>query len=407
MRLVSCLFLPLLASLFSTVIGLIKDLPKDYYEIFGMTRETFDKDTLQRSYRKMAKQYHPDKNKDDKDAEKKFIQIAKAFEVLSDDAKRQMYDRFGAEHVDQMNARGGAGAGRQSYDFNFADEIFKQFFGGGFGGGGGSDGEDFFGGGRGRRRSRGSDAKMELRISLEDAYKGTTYKAEISRQTLCKKCNGTGAKNPDAVRTCDACRGSGVRVIMRPLGPGMVQQIQMQCDKCGGRGKMVGEPCGSCKGRQISRGQQTLNLEIKPGCPDGHTIKLSGMADEAPDQDTGDLYVQVHVDEHPKWIRDGPNLYTTVYLTLREGLLGFDSLELTHLDGRKIKSKALQRTDLVTQPDEVIRIEGEGMPIHESSGLKGDLFVTFKLALPPKLTSSQKKAIEAAFPAPSKEHHEL
>lgn len=376
---------------------------KKFYEIFDIdpkqfkredTREEAKKD-LVKAYRKLAQKWHPDKNQGDKEAEKKFIEITKAFEVLKDDEKRNIYDRYGEEGVDKAS-EGGGGAGYGG--FSHAEDIFRQFFDGDF--------ADFFGGGMGggggggrRGPQRGPDAKMEVEISLEEACKGKTMQSEFPRQLRCTKCNGTGAKDPKSVKECPDCRGKGSRIVVQQLAPGFIQQMQVHCQKCAGKGRIVGAACGECQGQRVKRGKGSITINIPPGCPHGHHLHFPGQSDEQAELESGDLYVLVSIQEHPKYRRDGAHLYVDVYLTLAEALLGFEK-KLTHLDDRKLTIKRKE----VTQPGYTQVMKEEGMP--RISGGRGDLYVTFQVVLPENLSKSQINDLTKLLKPPI-EHDEL
>ncbi len=234
---------------------------------------------------------------------------------------------------------------------------------------------------------------MEIKVSLEAFYKGEAIPVEISRQQLCKSCRGTGAKNPDSVRTCDTCRGKGVETIVQQLAPGFIQQMQTQCRKCGGKGKTFAETCSTCNGKRAFQGPTKLEVKVEPGMADGGHVKFDGMSDEHPDAESGDLYVVIRQEAHGTFKRNGADLYTEVTLTLAEALLGFDK-QLAHLDGRKIK---LTHPSPVTQPGQVQTIRGEGMP-KQGYGSKGDLYVTYRVVFPTSFDKNQLSLLTKVFP---------
>lgn len=349
-------------------------ISEDYYKVFGLTRTNFNKKDLKKAYKKLALKYHPDKNPNNPQAEQELMRITQAYDTLNDDEKRAVYDRYGEEGL-KSGAHGGA-------DFN-PDDIFEQFFGSGF--------KFHFGGshhgGHGGRqqRPRTPDARVELQVSLEDAYKGATLTVSLSRQRKCSDCDGVGAKRPEDIQVCSECRGQGVKVFIRQMGMGMLQQVQTTCDKCQGRGKTFKSVCGGCKGHKVVRREEPLQVRIEAGCPEGHVVKFRNGADEAPDVEAGDLFVIIRTDNsHPYLKRDKNNLYTEVTLGLMEALLGF-TRRIKHLDGHMV---TIKRTD-TTQPNQVITVKEEGMPEHGDTPT-GHLYVTVKVVLPSKLTDQQR-----------------
>lgn len=346
---------------------------KDYYDIFGMTRSTFDKQKLKKAYKKLALKYHPDKNPNNPEAQKELMRITEAYEALSDDEKRKVYDRYGEEGLKS----GGHGAG----DFH-PDDIFEQFFGSGFKfnfGGGGHGGFGF------NHKPRTPDARVELKVSMEDAYKGATLTVSLSRQRKCSECGGVGAKRPEDIQTCPDCRGSGVKVFIRQMGMGMMQQVQTTCDKCQGRGRTFKSVCGVCRGGKVVRREEPLHVRIEAGCPEGHVVKFKNGADESPDVESGDLYVIIRTDTHPYLTRDKNNLYCELTVNMMDALLGF-TRQIKHLDGHMVTVK---RDNVVTQPNQVLTIPGEGMPEHGDTPA-GNLYVTIRVLLPSKLTDQQR-----------------
>jgi len=337
-----------------------------------------DPNTIKKAYRKMALKYHPDKNPGE-EAEKKFKEISAAYEVLSDEEKRQAYDRFGLEGLKE--GRGGPGG------FG-GDDLFSMFFGGGspFGGGGGH---------RGPRR--GQDIGHELRVTLEDLYNGKTKKMAIQRQVICKRCDGKGGQG-SAVK-CSACRGSGVQVRIQRMGP-MVQQIQSQCRECGGEGEAWAskDRCGDCKGRKVSREKEVLEVHIDKGMTNGHKIPFRGYADEEPGIEPGDVVFVLREAEHDVFTRKGNELLMKMKISLSEALTGF-SRKVKTLDNREI---AITMTPGGFVQHEGVKVAmGEGMPIYRNPFEKGNLIVQFEVEYPsPEWFSIQENrdAIEKLLP---------
>lgn len=360
-----------------------------YYKWFDMTRQSFDKNDLASKYRKVARQYHPDKNKQE-GAEQLFYKINKAFDVLNDDKKRALYNRGGVKAVDESASFGGA-QDQQRY----AQDIFRKMFDGMF------DMDDFFGGGGSRGRPRGATSQTELAVTLEDLFVGKSMQIEYTRTKLCAHCKGTGSDDPQDVKTCPKCKGAGAYIAVQQVAPGFIQQVQMRCDKCSGRGRTFDKPCSRCHGQRLTRESETVEISIPPGTKDGEVFRFPEMADEHPDRETGDLAVIIRTKENPVYQRDGANLYASVELTLRQALLGF-KISLPQLDGEPLQ---LARSE-TTQNAFVERIPNGGMPTKGSSK-RGDLFVRYQVVLPPKLSKEQRSLLEKALPGQDPDHDEL
>lgn len=355
-----------------------------YYKWFGLNRRDFKKDELATQYRQLARKYHPDKNKE-AGAEEKFYKISKAFDVLNDDNKRARYDRFGVEGVEEGGAAEHAGFAHDIFNSMFSDMFnVHDMFGGGGGGGGGR---------------KGPASKTELRVSLETLFMGGNIKIEYNRIKSCDKCSGTGAHDPKDVKTCPKCRGQGAYIAVHQIAPGFVQQVQRECESCGGRGRTFSKTCGKCAGKRVHRADETVVVEIPAGASDQGMFRFDGMADENPDRAAGDLIVALQREEHPLYARDGIHLYCDLVITLKQALLGF-KLTIPQLDGKPLE---VSRTE-ITQNDLVVRIKGAGMPVVGGKG-RGDLFVKFKVLLPLKLGQEQRKALERLLPGPIDSGH--
>ncbi|TNY23623.1 DnaJ-domain-containing protein [Rhodotorula diobovata] len=348
----------------------------DYYKVLGVSKSVGDKE-LKKAYRvrsptssKLSKQYHPDKN-DSEEAKTKFLEVSRAFEVLSDPEKRKTYDRFGEEGLKQQEGGGGGGGD----PFN----IFRNAFG--FGGGGG-----------GQQQRRGQNMLAEIEVDLKAMYEGDSLKFSVARKAVCEQCDGTGARSEKDIVTCPVCEGRGIRLVRHQLGPGIFQQMQMHCDRCGGRGKSIKHLCSTCKGHRIVETTSELNLHVDRGMPEGAEVVFEGEADESPDWIAGDVIVRVKSKKvKGGFVRKESNLYWKEPISVAEALLGFKH-RVKGLDGHDI---VLSRSG-VTQPGFVDVIHGEGMPIYHLSG-HGDLFVEYQVVLPPTLTSQQREALEQAF----------
>ncbi|KAJ1565356.1 DnaJ- protein scj1, partial [Cladochytrium tenue] len=316
---------------------------------------------IKRAYRELSRTYHPDKNPGDKDAEAKFVELAEAYEVLSDDEKRRVYDQYGED---------GLKGNHQHFHNPF-----------GFGGGGGW--------GQPTER-KGPEIRMDVQVTLEELFNGHSIEIDMNKQVICPVCRGSGAKRPEDVKKCTVCGGSGVKVVKQMLGPGIYQQMQTTCDACGGQGKVVKSKCPSCGGTKVRRGSRQLTLTVERGMRDGERVVFENAGDESPDQAAGDLVVTLVTAPHPTFVRDGDNLQTRRTISLKEALLGF-KFELVHLDGESV---TIERTGVVTQPGYVQEIKGQGMPTHQFPSERGSLFVEYIVQLPEALTPAQARLIE-------------
>jgi len=336
---------------------------KDYYEILGLSRQASSRD-IKKAYRDLSVKYHPDKNKDP-DAQQKFVEISNAYETLSDDGKRRIYDQYGEDGLKQ----GGATQFRSPFD------IFSNF---GFGGHGHAHAAE--------QQRKGPNVEIPFEVTLADLYNGKETLIGHRKQVLCPKCRGTGAKDPSDVHTCPDCKGSGTKVFTQQLGPGFVTQTQRTCDRCNGRGKILKSQCPFCKGSKVHVDNESFTIIVEKGMPDGYHIVFEQESDEAPDTTPGDVIFRIKTLPHKKFTRDGNNLHTKLTISLLEALVGFTKF-ITHLDGHKVE---VTQTE-VTKPGEVITIQGEGMPQHNFPSQTGDLFVELAIKMPTSLTVEQKE----------------
>ncbi|XP_026400866.1 dnaJ protein homolog [Papaver somniferum] len=344
-----------------------------YYEVLGIAKNASPED-VKKAYRKAAIKHHPDKGGDPE----KFKELGQAYTVLSDPKTREIYDQYGEDAVKE-GMQGDAADAHDPFD------IFTRFFGGGMGGGQG-----------GKRQRRGEDAVHHLMVSLEDLYSGTTKKLSLSRSVICSKCTGKGTKS-GASEMCFGCQGSGMKVSIRHLGPSMIQQMQHPCDECKGTGETISQKdrCPQCKGDKVVNEKKVLEVHVEKGMQNGQKIKFRGQADEAPDTDTGDIVFVVTQKAHPKFKRQGDDLFVEHKLSLTEALCGFQ-FALTHLDGRQLLIKT--NTGEVIKPDSFKAVNDEGMPMYDRSFMKGRLYIQFTLEFPESLTAEQCKALEGVLP---------
>lgn len=343
---------------------------RDYYEVLSVTREC-DEQTLKTSYRKLALQFHPDRNPGNQEAEEKFKEAAEAYAVLSDPQKRAAYDRFGHQGVN------GAG-GPQGFDESaFADfgDILGDLFG--FG--------DLFGGGRGRRGrpQRGEDLRYDLQISFEDSMHGLSADLQVPRLEACSKCQGSGAEPNGGLVTCAVCNGRGEVVYQQSF-----LSIRKPCPTCQGRGKVIRQACSQCKGEGFSRTEKKLKVNIPGGVDTGTRLRLTGEGNPGPPgSQPGDLYVVIKVAEHPIFERRENDLHCTLPINVAQAALGTE-VAIETFDG----SQTI-RIPEGTQPGAQFKLRGLGVP-HLNSRARGDLYVHVDVQVPKKLSREQRKLLE-------------
>lgn len=349
-----------------------------YYDILGVPKNA-SADDLKKSYRKLAIKNHPDKGGDPE----KFKEIAQAYEVLSDPEKREIYDQYGEDAIKE--GMGGGGGGHNPFD------IFESFFGGASQFGTGSRGG-------GRRQRRGEDVIHPLKVSLEDLYNGTSKKLSLSRNVICSKCNGKGSKSGASTK-CAGCQGSGMKVTIRQLGPGMIQQMQHVCPDCKGSGEAINpkDKCSQCKGEKVVQEKKVLEVHVEKGMQHGQKITFPGEADAAPDTVTGDIVFVLQMRDHAKFKRKGDDIFYEHTLNLTEALCGFQFV-LSHLDNRQLLIKS--QPGEIVKPGQFKAINDEGMPIYQRPIMKGKLYIHFSVELPETgtLSDEQRKALEAILP---------
>eukprot|EP01114_Cavostelium_apophysatum_P012484 TRINITY_DN27_c1_g1_i3.p1 TRINITY_DN27_c1_g1~~TRINITY_DN27_c1_g1_i3.p1 ORF type:complete len:414 (+),score=140.96 TRINITY_DN27_c1_g1_i3:129-1370(+) len=319
-------------------------------------------DEIKKAYKKLAIKHHPDKNQNNPEAAEKFKEIGEAYEILSDEKKRQTYDKYGKEALKE----GG-------FHAHNAEDIFSQFFGGGgFG--------SFFGGGGRQGPKKGENIAHELQVTLEDLYKGKTSKLAVQRNIICSKCSGSGAKPGVEVGKCKSCEGRGVKIIIKQMGP-MIQQMQSVCNDCGGKGETVKEAdkCTECKGKKVIKDKKILQVYIDKGMAHGQKIVFSGEADEAPGMEPGDIIFIISEKKHEVFRRQGVDLYMECSIPLIEALGGFQ-FTVKHLDDRVLYIKSEKGE--VIKPGDVRRILGEGMPTYKRPDEKGSLYIKFNVEFP-------------------------
>lgn len=354
---------------------------RDYYEVLGVEKGCSLED-IKKGYRKLAIKYHPDRNPGDKEAEEKFKEATEAYEVLSDDQKRPIYDQYGFAGLDGMGAGGGAGGG---YSHAFTD--FSDLFGGGFG----DIFENLFGGGRssgfGRRSQdpgQGASLRYDLEIDFKDAVYGTKTDVRFSHEVSCSACGGSGCAQGGSRKTCPTCNGMGQ--VGRSAGFFTVQQT---CPTCNGTGKTIDNPCRTCHGTGVEQKSSRVTLTIPAGVDEGRRIVIPHQGNTGRNGGpSGDLIVVVHVKEHKYFERDGYDLYCAAPISISQAALGA-TITITTLDEKKIDVKV----PAGSPNGKILRIKGEGVPA--GNGRTGDLYIKLLVQVPVKLTSAQKKLLEA------------
>ncbi len=345
---------------------------RDYYEVLGINKGADEKE-IKSAFRKLAKQYHPDLNPDNQEAEAKFKEVNEAYEILSNPEKKAKYDKFGHAAFDQSQGYGGGGG------FGGFEDIFGDIFGDVFGGGG-----------RSSRRSgpkAGSDMKIRLDITFEEAAFGTKKEIKVNRVEKCKTCSGSGAKKGTSKKTCSTCGGSGtVRTVQRtPFGQFASTQ---PCNTCRGTGQVVENPCNDCSGSGKEKKSRNITINIPAGVDTNSVIPLRGEGNHGDEgAPAGDLYVYINVKEHEIFERDGDDVWCEMPITFAKATLG-GSIEVPTLEG-KVKYEVPEGT----QPGTVFRLKGRGIKNVRGHG-KGDQYVKILISVPKKLNEKQRKALE-------------
>ena len=362
-------------------------MSKDFYEILGVAK-TATAEEIKKAYRKLAIKYHPDRNPGDTAAEEKFKEISNAYEVLSDTSKRQRYDQLGHEAFTSTGGQGfggfgGAGGG----GFRDPMDIFSQFFGGGAGGGGSFSFEDLFGGGRRRRDPNapvnGNDLRCDIEIDFEDAVFGGTKEINVTKESDCSACSGSGCAPGTSKKTCPRCGGSGQVTISQGFFA-----MQQPCPSCRGTGMVIDKPCSSCRGTGRQQTSKKIPVRIPPGVDNGDRLRVKGEGEGgirggAP----GDLYVVIHVRDSKVFERDGSDLYCKLFVDPFTAMLG-GVVEVPTVSGM-----TKMKLEPGTQSGSVLRIKGKGMPSLRG-GNRGDLHVRIQVETPVNLDKDTKKLLE-------------
>ncbi len=353
---------------------------RDFYEILGVEKGA-DKAAIKKAYRKVAIKFHPDKNPDDPAAEEKFKEAAEAYEVLSDDNKRARYDQYG--HAGMGGAAGGGGFGGGGMNM---EDIFSNF-GDVFGGGGGGFGDFFGGGGGGQRQRKGTNLRIKLKLNLEEIANGADKKVKVKRQASCSPCNGTGAENGTALKSCGTCHGSGqVKKVVNTMLGQMVSSST--CPTCHGKGQIIEKKCGTCHGDGVNLEEDVIELKIPAGVQDGMQLAVQGKGNMPPGGGIpGDLLVVIEEIEHEELVREGNNVLYELYVSFSDAALGAP-VEVPTITGRaKINIKP------GTQSGRILRLRGKGVKDINGYGT-GDLLVHVNVCVPNRLSKQEKETLE-------------
>ncbi len=360
---------------------------RDYYEMLGISKGAPAED-IKKAYRKLAMKYHPDRNQSDKDAEKKFKEINEAYEILKDDQKRAAYDRYGHAAFDPAaggfsgGAHRGGGSAGPGFDFHFStgggfSDIFEEVF------------SEFMGGGNRQPNSnssaqRGSDLRYNLKVSLEDAFKGSQVNIKLNTPIKCETCDGQGAAKGTKPETCSTCRGRGAVRMQQGFFT-----VERTCTTCHGAGQTIKDPCKACRGSGRKTGERVLSVAVPAGIEDGSRIRLAGEGESGVrGGPAGDLYVFVTIEPHRLFTRDGADLHCDVPISFSTAALG-GSLEVPTIDGKHVRVTIPEGT----QSGRQFRLKGKGMSILRRSG-HGDMIIQVIVETPVHLTKRQKEILK-------------
>ena len=349
---------------------------RDYYEILGVSKTATD-DELKKAYRKLAKQYHPDVNPNNPEAEAKFKEAGEAYQILSNPETRAKYDQFGHAAFDGTGGGYGGGYGGGGFGFDVND-IFESIFGGGFGGG--------FGGRASRGPQRGADLRTSVDITFEEAAFGTQKEITITKNVSCDECEGTGSKSKTTKR-CTTCNGSGQVQVKQNTPFGQFMNVKT-CDKCGGTGKIIEDPCNVCRGKGITKKAVKVNVKIPAGIDNGQAISIAGMGEPgSKGGPAGNLLVSVRVRPHKILKRDGYDIHVDKEISMAQAVLG-DTVKIDTIDGQ-VEINIPEGT----QSGVSLRMKGKGVQRLQSSS-RGDQYVHVTVKIPNRLNDKQKELLK-------------
>mgnify|MGYP001586340456 CR=1 FL=1 len=350
---------------------------KDYYKILGIEKGA-SQDEIKKAFRHLARKHHPDVNQGNKESEDKFKEVNEAFQVLGNEKKKAQYDQYGSSAFSQEDM-----SGFREANFNF-DDLFSDL--------GIGDIFNMFSGGRGRRRQRedyeeGADLRFDLEISLEEAFNGVKKEIVVPINEICKNCDGNGAESND-IETCDKCKGSGeIKNIRRQ---GYTQFVSVNsCDKCRGIGKIISKYCTECKGRGKNEKEKKIDIKIPKGIGHGQHLRIEGAGELGRNAPDGDLYIVIHVKNHPNFKREDENLFLEKSIGLSTAIFG-GNVEIQGID-KKLNLKI----PASTQSHTPFKLEGQGMPFVNSKG-RGDLYVLVNVEIP-KMNKNKEKLFKDLF----------
>lgn len=355
---------------------------RDFYEILGVSKSA-SADEIKKAYRKVAMQYHPDRNPGDKAAEEKFKEAAEAYEILSDADKKAKYDRYGHQAFGPGTSGGSAYSGNMDDIFSQFGDIFGEDMFGSFFGGGGRRG----GGGRAARGQRGSNLRIKLKLTFEEIAKGVTKSVKVKKHVVCSTCGGNGAKDKNSVQTCGTCNGSGQVRKVTSTFLGQMQTVTT-CPTCNGEGTTVTAKCGSCKGEGRVYGEETISIDIPAGVQEGMQLSMSGKGNAgerggAP----GDLIIQIEEETHAELHRDGLNVAYDLHISIPDAVFG------THVEVPTIDGRAKIKIPPGTQSGKIFRLKGKGFPEVQGYG-KGDQLIQVNIWTPQHVTAEEKESLE-------------
>ena len=334
-----------------------------YYKVLGVDKNA-SQDEIRRAYRKLVKTKHPDKG----GSQKEFQEIQLAYDTLSDENKRKVYDEYGEEGI------------KEGMDGQGPTDIFDLFTGGG-----------------GRKVKRKTKSVLQqMEVTLEDIYKGTEKYLEINRYRICKKCKGNGSKDPNANTTCPGCKGKGVKMVVQRMG-NTILQSQQSCPDCRGEGYVIkeGDKCTICRGNKVNKESKTIKILLDKGAPDGKRYTFEGESDEMPGYEPGDVIIEIKIKKHKLFERTGADLTYVADISLLEALTGFELL-ITHLDGRKVLIKS--KKGEIIKPGVIKTVKECGMPFFDHPTRFGNLYIKFNIHFPKSLKEDQKEALFELFP---------
>ena len=361
---------------------------KDFYSTLGIAREA-SPDEVKKAYRKKALECHPDRNPDDPKAAEEFKKVSEAYEVLSDENRRRLYDQYGEEGIRGAGMGGPGGGGFQGGGFSSMEEALRTFMGAFGGGGGGAGGrsesifDSFFGGGaessdEGGRR--GTSKKISVKISFEEAAKGTEKEIAISNYATCEACHGLGAKSKSGIRTCSTCQGKGQLYQHRGFF-----SMSSVCPHCGGAGQVITDPCRSCGGAGRTKEKQRIKIKIPAGVDNGMRLKMNGYGDAGEaGGPPGDLFVHIEVEPHEAFQREGDDVYLDLPISFPEAALGCKR-EVPTPFGESCRIQIPEGT----QNGKLLRVSGKGFPNVHGQG-HGDLLLRISVETPVKLSEKQR-----------------